>query len=97
MKDDWGLEGRHTIPHTNGLVKGGRNNEILLGVELGTHDVVVVACHCADWYCVSIQPRRMASMTLRKERFCQFHIRIVWSSLALTIQGSSWWKKTVRT
>jgi hypothetical protein len=36
-------------------------------------------------------------MVQSRERFCQFHIRMVWSSLALTIQGSSWWKKTVRT
>jgi hypothetical protein len=36
-------------------------------------------------------------MVQSRERFCQFHIRMVWSSLALTILGSSWWKKTVRT
>ena len=34
---------------------------------------------------------------LLKERFCQFHIRMVWSSEEDMIQGNSWWKKTVRT
>ena len=32
-----------------------------------------------------------------RERFCQFHILMVWSSDADKIHGSSWWKKTVRT
>ena len=29
-------------------------------------------------------------------RDCQFQMRMVWSSLALTIQGCSWWNCTVR-
>ena len=37
-----------TIPNANSLVEGGGNDEVLLGMELGAHDVVVVARHGAE-------------------------------------------------
>lgn len=37
-----------TIPNANSLIEGGGNDEVLLGVELGAHDVVVVARHGAE-------------------------------------------------
>lgn len=36
-----------TIPNPNRLVKGGRDDKILLGMELSAHGVMVVACHGA--------------------------------------------------
>lgn len=37
-----------TIPNANSLIERGGNDEVFLGMELGAHDVVVVACHCAE-------------------------------------------------
>lgn len=37
-----------TIPNANGLIEGGGNDEVLLGVELGAHDVVVMTRHGAE-------------------------------------------------
>lgn len=32
------------VPHTNRLVHGGRDDQIVLGVETGGHNIVGVAC-----------------------------------------------------
>lgn len=36
------------VPHPDSLVEGGRDDEVLLGVEGGAHDVVVVTCEDAQ-------------------------------------------------
>jgi hypothetical protein len=36
------------VPDANGLIKRGRDDQVILGMELGAHDVVVVTGHCAN-------------------------------------------------
>lgn len=37
------------IPDADRLIQGGRNNQIVFGVELCTHHIVIVTGHGADW------------------------------------------------
>lgn len=40
------------VPHANGLIQGGRDNQVLGGVELGAHYVMAVTGEDAEMYAV---------------------------------------------
>jgi hypothetical protein len=70
-------------------------------VELGAHDVVVVAGEHGDAVAALQGGGQLAvvadlAAVGRVRRTCQFQMRMVWSSEAETIQGYSWWKTVVR-
>lgn len=80
------------IPHAHTLVQRRRQNEVIPGVKAGGHDVVVVAGkHLGEgrWVLSAGAALKLVNVarTDMQLRFCQFHMRIVWSSDALTIHG----------
>ena len=54
------------VPDADRLIEGSRNDEILLGVKLSTHGVVVVASHGADYDMWSVD-----SITAWRGDFCR--------------------------
>lgn len=79
------------IPNTDGLVERGRDDQVILGVELRAHGVVVMAGHgayLAGLGAFAAMETTTYSMNLHQlviirilggkdSRFCQFHIRMV--------------------